>query len=558
MPQPGSRRHFIQAAAAAVGSVTLPRVGSAEPASQAVARPRIAAIDYRSDNATFTDPATVALHAKYAFSLIGMLPSQSSGTGRQFCVDLKAANPSIKIGQYTILSQMYDSGGTFQQLWESINSGDGQGHDWWARAALNSPVDPGGKTKPVGYEQYTAWSVNQTRFAPADANGKRWPQLCAQGYHDLTLRQLWTAGVLNFVFNDNVWWHPYPESDGNLPAHALPDGRCADYRLNGSNNDPLDAGLGRSWRKGYVDYWAALDALMPGVKICANADNDRSTYVSCLSTPELSEQADYAFIEGLSGKSWSPATFTTMDNVMLRYRSQLQHVKKTVFVNTYVDTVADTLGRTLQKARFGLGLSMLDDGYACIADQPGGATMRPFWFDELEAAVGSSIEPGPTKPLANGMWMRKYRHGCVVLNPMDNGGRWMGNGGSITLQRQGGVVTLTRPLGVPPKKAGDRVRIQDCNDPSFNGVFLLTEVTATTLRWAQAGSDALWAQPALRGFFQTLTSLDLSGQGYRRLLGTQDSHNNYLDGGTSQNNGLAVDWLTLWSNDAIVLLTAQP
>lgn len=378
MPYQRTRRDFIQTAAASGivlpgDSLISPCGGGTEEdapepkrevplAGTSRATPRIAAIDYRTQNEVFNDPATVQLHARHAYAILGMLPSQSTAAGRQFCLQLKNANPTIKIGQYTLLSQMYDAGSTYQLLWQAINAGDGIGHDWWARAAANSPVAPGGKTKPAGYESYAAWSVNQTSYAPADPAGKRWPQKCAEGYYTLTLQGLWNVNVLDFVFNDNVWPHPHAESDA-------------------------------------------------------------STYISCLSTSELNGVADYAFIEGLSGKSWSPATFTTMANVMMRYRSQLKSVKTTVFVNSYVDSVSDSLGRTLQKARFGLALSMLDDGYACIADQPAGATMRPYWIDELGAGVGSAIESPPTAPLANGMWMRRYQYGCVVLNPMTTAGR---------------------------------------------------------------------------------------------------------------------------------------
>lgn len=125
----------------------------------------------------------------------------------------------------------------------------------------------------------------------------------------------------------------------------------------------------------------------------------------------------------------------------------------------------------------------------------------------------------------------------------------------MTLVRASNVVTLTRSNGVPQKKPGDKVRIQDCNDPSFNGVFVLTAVTPTSLQWTQIGANtALLAQPALKGFFQTLSTLNLLGQGYTRIFGTQDAHNAYVDGGTSQNDGTAVGVLSLWSNDAILLL----
>jgi hypothetical protein len=556
-----SRRQFIQTTAAAMGSVALPRLASSGSVPILGPKPKVAAIDYRSDDATFTNPDVVALHARHAYSILGMAPQKSTTTGYEFCRQVKQANPNIKIGQYTILSQAYDTTGSLAMITQAINAGDGAGHDWWARTALNSPVAPGQRTMPQGYEGYSAWSVNQTRFVPANGT-QRWPQKCAECYHTLTLKPLWDGHLLDFVFNDNVWWHPYKESDGAQPTpNKLPGDACADYKLVGSNNSPTDTELGIAWRQAYVDYWAALGAKMPGVKVCANADNDPVTYVSCLSNAEFTNnpdnRPDFAFIEALSGRSWSVASFSTMANVMKRYRSQQQFVKTTVFVNSYVDTQTDTRNRTLQKARFGLALAMLDNGHACIADSPPNKPLQPYWFDEMDVRIGlPSDTNGPTGPLSNGMWMRRYANGCVVLNPVDNGGLYMGQTG-MTLERRSGVVTLTRPAGVPQRRVGEKIRIQDCTDPAFNGVFTLSAVSATTLQWSQALPDASLSaggKPALKGYFETMTTLDLRGQGYRHILGAPGDYGDYVDGGTSQNNGQAVGWLVLWSNDAVMLV----
>jgi hypothetical protein len=64
------------------------------------------------------------------------------------------------------------------------------------------------------------------------------------------------------------------------------------------------------------------------------------------------------------------------------------------------------------------------------------------------------------------------------------------------------------------------------------------------------------------GWWALQTTVDLTGQGYKRILAS-DAHNNYngtLASGTpvytSQNDGTAVTTLKLWAGDAIVLVNA--
>ncbi|HEX5682762.1 MAG TPA: hypothetical protein VFY73_01905 [Ideonella sp.] len=569
-PQFPTRRQFVQAGAATLGSAALPHWGQAVEIPAQYRKPKSAAFDYRTDvgNGAF-DAVALDLHARFSFSILGMLPSQAApgAAGNVFVSRLKARNSNIKVGQYVILSQAVDesTGSEYAAIYGAVNAGGTDNKDWWARAGEASPVSPGAKTKSVGVKGYAAWEVNQTEFVKPDALGRRAPEAIADAYHQILLANLYAVG-LDVVFNDNVWGNPGSQSStGSDGVNDFPKGTVANYDLDkagtndASSNADLALGVSPAYRRGYKRFIARLKALKPGIECMANADFDSTTptFVSCLTTKELSKKYEYGLLEALTSKNYSIDTWRgNFADTMACYRSQRAGVTKAVFVGAYLDTAVDPLTRTLQKARYGLGVSMLDDGYAVIGDTPAGADVRPYWFDELDAPIGDAIEPGPTAPWSNGMWRRNYRNGCIVVNPSCNNGRWMGNApGTLTLTRSMNVVTLFwSDMPEHGKKPGSLIRIQDCTtDATFNGTFTIGAVddAAKTISWSQAGEDRALNMPT--GFWGVQTTVDLRGQGYRRLLGVDDAHDNY-DGGTSQNDGSLVRRLTLWPNDAILLL----
>jgi hypothetical protein len=535
------------------------------------AKPKSLAFDYRTSGTL--DATAQTLHLKHSFgSLLGMTFTQAASgqAGPTFVAALKNAKPAHKVFQYTIETQGFDVGGVWAPFQALIDAGGTSGPDWWARAGSGSAYIAGGKTKAETVISYSAWEVNQTDYVTPNAAGDRWPQALARRYINNEFSALLTAG-LDGIFNDNVWNQPGKGTDGindGFPTYLdgtnTPANLCADYNLDGSNDVPTNTTLGTKFRQGYAAYWAFWKAARPGFLIMANADFNLSTYVSCLTTTELQGLADYGFIESLSGQTFSVATFSTMANVMARYNSQAAGSALGTIVSHSLDSTTDGLARTLQGARAGLCLTMLGDGVCSLVDKPGGADGRPYWINELDQLVGNPIDaiPSAAAPGFDGMWKREYDRALVIYNPQENKGRWMDSAsGTLTLVRSANVVTLTwSAMPAHGKTIGDKIRITDCTtDSTFNGVFTITGVTGTTITWAQAlaNADAKGIRSRPLGYFELTSTVDLTGLGYVRILGTDDAHNDYLGTGrTSQNDGSVVTTATVFSNDGLMLLKA--
>lgn len=541
-------------------SVLIDNLKRAADAQVLYRRPKVAAIDYRNSAGSF-DAATLAAQSKYEYVLRNMSSTQASGAsgtdiGRQFMQALKAANPAIKVGQYTILSQQAVAGADYTAIYNALNSGGSDAASWWVKAA-------GTATKTRADLAYAAYEVNQTDYPARDGKGNRAIHAIAQGYVDNWLKKLGDAGALDFVFNDNVFVGPHKDLD--VPLNPL----CGDYNLDGVNDDPTDATLKSEYRKGYVRYWAALKArLFPGLRIAANTEPDSTTFMASVSTAELSGKADIGLLEAVVGRSYSIDTYNYFSNVMTWYRSVIDNVRETAFLLIYIDS-NNTID-ALRKSRYGLGITMLDNGHCMLADEPGklsgsGQTMRQFWVDEFDQMIGKPTEARQTAArntgvwAGKGLWARDHENGLVVVNPSDNRGKWMANVGTVTLSRSaGGVVRLdwtNWSAGNHGAAVGDKVWIDETTGDggSFNGFFTINNTGATWIEWSQAGNTITLNKPV--GFFRLQTSVDLSALGLRRFLGSQDAHNNY-DQGTSQNDGTAVTTLKLWAGDAILLLKA--
>ena len=43
--------------------------------------------------------------------------------------------------------------------------------------------------------------------------------------------------------------------------------------------------------------------------------------------------------------------------------------------------------------------------------------MQPNWVDDYGAPIGDAAEAPPTAPAQNGIWMRRYTNGLVLVNP---------------------------------------------------------------------------------------------------------------------------------------------
>ncbi|MED5618144.1 hypothetical protein [Ideonella sp. BN130291] len=508
MQTDNSRRRFMQTGGALAGSLALPRVSSA--AGTTFDRPKAAALDYRKG--ALNTPAAIALHLKYSHVVLNMLPSHAKapagtspgGAGYLHVQQLRNASSTIAIGQYTILSQMYDPGAEYQTIIDTLTT-----NGWWVMTGTTSdgvdplhPVAPQHRTKPLAGTNYDAWDVNQNKIPAVQAMADWWYQT--------VLRPLASVG-LNMAFNDNVWANPGTSdaraSDGSNALLKTGEGKGWVGAYDGNTNEQTSSwaadrnlSVNARFRLGYISYVNRLKSLQANdstarskaLSLIANADYDIASgsqyrFTSCLERINTAESNtlykvyDYAFIEALTGRNYSVDTYARdFKNATLKlYKSAANGALKNVFVCSYLDSNLDTKERTLQKARYGLGLAMLGDGIAMITDtptstpenpDPESGAHRPYWFDELEVQIGKPVDPAFTENYASwskGVWIRKYENGCVVLNPSSNYGGWMGNAGTgaapLTLERRDGIVTLTW-VGGPDmsKRTNDFIRIQDC------------------------------------------------------------------------------------------------
>jgi hypothetical protein len=570
------------------------------------AKPRAVAVDYRTD-ATAHDAAALTLHKKYPISILGMLTSQapSGQSGYAFVEALIADNPNHLVAQYTIDVQQFatlaDGGATYTAIGAVLAAGDTSGGTYFVTYG-NGAGSPGTlKMKSPVAVNFSSWEVDVTSTRLANADGKRAPQICADGYKGLLFDHLVAAaGAVNAriaVFKDNAWGNPGSMSGSSWESlregGTLIAGTAGDYGRNGTNDSYnhgwalRNSGVNPAFRQGQADYFSRHKSNFPGIKVIANADfdfiNDATFGNCCLMNAEFQPGGvplvDYAFLEAVTHNNSNDggciaAYRSSFADTLNRLYTAEDSVNDGIFVCGYLKSTSDGLGRTLQKARFTLGVAMLaDNGYAAIEDRlTGSANMRPYWIAELDQLVGSPSEPRPTAPLSNGWYRHNHTNGAIYVNPTQNKGRWMGNGPVTSIGRSGNVVTLTMPTANAPAgiTAGMNIRIWDCTSASsttFNGVWALTEVSTsganTLFKWAQtAANTATFTNPL--GYWGFQTSLDLTGLGLRRIVGT-DSGTPTLYNGTpgvntndlpSQNDGSAAAVVFMWPDDAVLLVNA--
>lgn len=135
----------------------------------------------------------------------------------------------------------------------------------WFVADWDDPQTPG--DWGVWGLQYRTLDLNLTDWAPADANGERYPEWYARRECELRLQALHDAGALDFVFTDNTWsapsvhwgerngWGDWMRTGTNQNAHAA----TAEGRL-----------IRQKYREGHRRFIDTLRARLPGLGWYAN------------------------------------------------------------------------------------------------------------------------------------------------------------------------------------------------------------------------------------------------------------------------------------------------
>lgn len=289
---------------------------------------------------------------------------------------IKARNPGILVGQYTIFSEAYDDPNdpATVDLRDKLHA-----NQWWLLNAAGQKVQ--------WTAQFSTWEINFTNWTRPDADGRRWPEWLAERNHAAYFRDI---PEFDIVFLDGV----------NAPLRVTADWDLD--KVDDNRNSPI---ILAAHYAGHLAHWNRLRALAPNALLVGNTDND-------LANAQWRNQLNGGFLEGLMGESWSIETWAGWDAMMQRYRAVLQNTRQPKIVGFNVSGAVDDF----RFFRYGYTSCLLDDGYFSFTDKSRGYS-SVAWFDEYEYKLGNALSAPPTAAWSQGIWRRDFQNGVVLLNP---------------------------------------------------------------------------------------------------------------------------------------------
>jgi hypothetical protein len=295
---------------------------------------------------------------------------------RKVVRSLKANNPRLLVGQYTVMNEANDDPRDVAtaDLREKLHK-----EGWWLRNAAGRRVQ--------WTARYANWETNFTPWAQPDDRGRRWPEWLAERNHAAYFKDV---PEFDLVFLDNVMNPPRAKGDW--------DG-------DGANDDPKDAKVLQAHYAGHAAHWRRLRELMPGKPLMANVDHD-------LANPEWRGVLEGAFLEGLMGERWSIESWGGWEAMMTRYRAVLANTRepKLVGFNVHGDP------RDERFFRYAYASCLLADGYFSFTDKARGYSSVP-WFEAYGLELGQAITAPPDAPWRDGVWRRDFERGVALVNP---------------------------------------------------------------------------------------------------------------------------------------------
>ncbi len=178
--------------------------------------------------------------------------ADASSAVRKAVQAIKARNPKVLVGQYTVLNEAYDD----PRDPASVDLRDKlYASQWWLPDAAGRKVQ--------WTSQFSTWEVNFTDWAKPDAGGRRWPQWLAERNHAAFFRDV---PEFDIVYIDNLMNPPRVRADWDADR-ANDDPRSA----KGHTRQPRIVGFGvhgspsdfRLFRSGNA---ATTVALEPGLR----------------------------------------------------------------------------------------------------------------------------------------------------------------------------------------------------------------------------------------------------------------------------------------------------
>ena len=333
------------------------------------AKPKVAALDYTSD----VSWAKQQLLAKFKLVVLG---GRGGKDLNAFTTAIKNINPYTKLGYYIAFNELACSATSGTYYYSAVQMANKT--DYWLRYASGS--------RAQWSTAYNACDMNISSWGRKNSYGQTWMQYKAKWDYDKVFK---VAPKLSFAFTDNTF---------SVPRVS------ADWKRVGTNQLKTDSTIITAQRQGQANYWSALRYLKPGMQIIGNANNDLSFY-------EYKGKLSGAMQEAAMGKSWSLETWAGWDKMMARYRGQLANTASPK------DVILEVRGSTTnyKLMRYGLASALLENGWFMYL--PSSGTFKAVWFDEYQAPIGKPVESPPRYPKSNGIWMRKYENGLVLVNP---------------------------------------------------------------------------------------------------------------------------------------------
>lgn len=300
----------------------------------------------------------------------------SAAAMRKVVQALKARNPNLLVGQYTVLNEANDDArdAATADLREKLHK-----EGWWLRDARGRRVQ--------WTARYANWDINFTPWAKPDAQGRRWPEWLAERNHAAYFRDV---PEFDLVFLDNVL----------NPLRVK-----GDWDGDGADDDPKDAKVLAAHFAGHVAHWRRLRELMPGKLLLGNVDHD-------LANPEWRGALEGAFLEGLMGERWSIETWGGWEAMMKRYRAVLANTRAPHLVgfNVHGDPKDERF------FRYAYASCLMGDGYFSFTDKSKGYSSVP-WFEDYGIELGRALSPPPDAPWREGVWRRDFERGVALVNP---------------------------------------------------------------------------------------------------------------------------------------------
>jgi hypothetical protein len=114
------------------------------------------------------------------------------------------------------------------------------------------------------------------------------------------------------------------------------------------------------------------------------------------------------------------------------------------------------------------------------------------------------------------------------------------------------IVAFKITAGATPFVAGDKFTFDAIVD--VDGTYTIADVQSTYIEWQGPTGRKAFTVTNPKGYHRLQAEVDLTTLGVKAILGTDDAHNDYDGGTTSQNDGRVLGVTRLWNTDGLVVL----